>query len=79
LIRVLPTMAAFSTSVDGVAAADVAQVASVDRDMELIDEKFNSRGMLAFGAETEQMKRDFAEMRKTQMDIFVTHMNVAME
>ena len=40
----------------GQAAEDVAQVASVDRDMELIDAKFNAQGMLAFGASTEQLK-----------------------
>ena len=61
------------------AAEDVAQVASVDRDMELIDAKFNSQGMLAFGANTERLKAAFGELRKTQMDIFLTHMNLEMD
>ena len=61
------------------AANDARNMFQINQDMELIDEKFASQEMCAFGARTADIKKQFTGMRKTQMEIFLKHMEIEMD
>ena len=61
------------------AANDARNMFQINQDMELIGEKFASQEMCAFGARTAEIKKQFTDMRKTQMAIFLKHMEIEMD
>ena len=61
------------------AANDARNMFQINQDMELIDEKFASQEMCAFGARTAEIKKQFTDVRKTQMAIFLKHMEIEMD